>query len=172
MVKGKNQSKQDAYTTNLLISILMRFPEVMAVNLNRRSELAKFTFVLMGKIDNEKFRSFKQMLADSFDAFTELTGEDIRFAEKLRRQGNINLMEISCSTSFLSLESIQLMAGIVDRVFSRQLMRDEEAPDAVHEDELLRQEEIIDYLLNHSTGTKQENLIAFREEGKVFVYDK
>lgn len=48
MAKMKQQTKQDAHTTNLLISLLMRFPEIMSINFDMPQDNAKFTFILAG----------------------------------------------------------------------------------------------------------------------------
>ena len=39
-------------------------------------------------------------------------------------------------------------------------------------EEIMQQEEIINYLLNQGTKMKKVNLLAFRDAGKVFVYNK
>jgi uncharacterized protein YqiB (DUF1249 family) len=172
VAKIKQQSKQDAYTSNLLISLLMRFPEIMSINFNSQSEQVKFTFVLHGSPDKEEFSGFTSLLSESLAAYEELTGERFDVKTKLQRSGKLNLLEITCCTDTLSLEGIQLITGIVDNAFTERLMIDASTAEAIHDEEMLRQEEIIEYLLTHSTGTKKENLLAFREAGKVFVYDK
>ena len=172
MVKMKQQTKQDAYTTNLLISLLMRFPEIMSINFNMPHDQAKFTFILAGSVEKEDVTRFKNTLKESLAAFQELCGELLSVKTKLHRSGRLNLLELSSCTTTLSLEAIQLICGLVSNYFPRALVREDDGTELAHEEELIRQEEIIEYLLSHSTGTKQDNLIAFREAGKVFVYDK
>ena len=84
----------------------------------------------------------------------------------------MNLLILTSSTETLSLEGIQLICGIVCNAFPKAVIRDADTIDAIHEEEIIRQEEIIEYLLSHGTGARQDNLLAFREAGKVFVYDK
>ncbi|MDW7651870.1 MAG: hypothetical protein SCK29_10920 [Bacillota bacterium] len=172
MTKIKQQSKQDAYTSNLLISLLMRFPEIMSINFNTENEQAKFTFFLHGCPDKDEYKRFGSLLRESLAAYEELTGEKVQVKPKMIRSGKLNLLEVSCCTAALTLEGIQLITGIVDNAFPDRLMIDADTAEVIHDEEMLRQEEIIEYLLTHSTGTKKENLIAFREAGKVFVYDK
>lgn len=172
MAKIKQHSKQDAYTTNLLISLLMRFPEIMSVNFDMPHEQAKFTFILNGGPGKEEFSNFNRLLADSIVAYQDLTGEDFCVKAKLTRSGKMNVLELSSCTTTLSLEGIQLICGIVCGAFPDAVIRDAETMEMIHDEEMLRQEEIIEYLLSHGNCTKQDNLIAFRESGKVFVYDK
>lgn len=171
MTKMKQQTKQDAHTTNLLISLLMRFPEIMSINFDMPQDNAKFTFILAGIVKKEDVTSFKLAFKNSLTAYLELTGEYLQVKHKLQRSGKLNLLELYCRTSALTLEGIQLICGIVSGHFPTILVREGVAGEYIHEEELIRQEEIIAYLLSHNTGTKQDNLIAFREAGKVFVYD-
>ena len=172
LFRSKQQSKQDAYTTNLLISLLMRFPEIMSINFNMPDEQAKFTFVLGSAISKNEVSGFNELLTNSLCAYSDLTEETFKVKSKFIRSGKLTMLEISCCTINLTLEGIQLLTGVVGHVFSKQLIRDMESTELIHDEEMIRQEEIIEYLLSHSTGTKKENLLAFREAGKVFVYDK
>jgi hypothetical protein len=172
VLKGKQQSKQDAYVTNLLISLLMRFPEIMAINFDMPKEKCKFTFMLQGNVSKDEYFLFKGKLSESLAAFGELTSEQLTVSVKLIRSGKINLMEITSSTDSLCLEAIQLITSLLDMSFPQIIIKDMDILDTVRDEEMLRQEEIIEYLLSHTTGTKKENLIAFRESGKVYVYDK
>ncbi|MFW0861290.1 MAG: hypothetical protein AAGT88_04235 [Dethiobacter sp.] len=171
MSKMKQQTKQDAYTTNLLISLLVRFPEIMSINIDMPQDSAKFTFILAGIVKKDDVANFKLVLKNSLSAYHELTGEYLQVKPKLQRAGKVNLLELCCRTSDLSLEWIQLICGIISGHFPTILIREGDEGESIHEEELIRQEEIIEYLLSHNTGTQKDNLIAFREAGKVFVYD-
>jgi len=170
--KVRQQTKQDAYTTNLLISLLLRFPEIMTINYDMPQDCAKFTFMLNGSPDKAEVSRFNSLLRESLSVYRELTGEEFSVKAKVLRSGNFSLVVVTGCTSTLSLEAIQLITGVVATVFSNRVIRDSETADSARDDEMWRQEEIIEYLLSHSTGTKEENLIAFREAGKVYVYDK
>ena len=172
MTSLKHQPKQDVYTTNLLISLLMRFPEIMSIRFDMPKEQTKFTFILNGSPDKAEYKRFLSQLRESIAAYQELTDEVFRVTAKLQRSRKMNLLILSSSTATLTLEGIQLICGIVCNSFPKTVIRDAETLDAIHEDEMIRQEEIIEYLLSHEYGTKQENLLAFRDAGKVFVYDK
>ncbi|MCR3921656.1 MAG: hypothetical protein NUK65_03945 [Firmicutes bacterium] len=171
MVKIK-PNKQDAYTTNLMISLLMCFPEIMSIHFDMPKEKAKFTYVLVGSPSKEEFTRFSTLLDESLAAYEELTGEAFKVKAKLQRSKKLNLLLLHSSTSALSLEGIQLMCGIVCNMFPEAVIRDAETLDAIVGEEQIRQEEIIEYLLNHNTGIKEDNLLAFRDAGKVLVYDK
>ncbi|HZK25906.1 MAG TPA: hypothetical protein VFC74_11075 [Oscillospiraceae bacterium] len=168
----KQQSKQDAYMTNLMISLLMRFPEIMSIRFDMPQDKAKFTFILQGKPEKEQYKGFTDLLKESLAAFQDLTGEVLQVKTTMQRSGKVSLLVLSSSTKSLSLEGIHLLCGLVCSSFAESVIRDADTSVDLQDDELLRQEEIIEYLLSHNTGTKKDNLLAFREAGKVFVYDK
>jgi len=164
--------KNHNYATNLLISLLMRFPEIMSINFNLPRDKAKFTFVLKGKPSKEEFAHFTWLLEESFLTLQEISEETVKVKTKLQSAQDISILTVSSNTSCLSLESIQLICGVVCSEFSHTVIRDADTLETFHDDELMRQEEIIDYLLSRSTAAKDGNLVAFRDSGKVFVYNK
>lgn len=171
-MKGKQNNKQDAYNTNLLVSLLMRFPEIMAINFDMPKDRCKFVFMLQGEADRKDYGEMSQQLKESLVAFRELTGESFEAKPKLYRSKKISSIEVTCTTTDLSFEAIHLITSIVDNAFSGMILKDLDTMNNIGDDELVRQEEIIDYLLSHTASTKKENLFAFREAGKVFVFDK
>ncbi len=171
MVKTKQHAKQDAYTANLLISLLIRFPEILSINFDRAQDRCKFTFMLSGKYEREQVLRFRRTCKESLETYFNLTGEAFAIKIGVTFSRRPNLLEITSNTTLLSLEAIQLICGLVSNAFGEALLKDDECQDNSRDD-LSRHEEIIDYLLSHSAGTKQENLFAFREAGRVYVFDK
>ena len=109
----------------------------------------------------------------SFDAYAELSGENLQYKVSLLPAGKLSILGIRASTATLSLEGISLLCGLVCWSFSGKVVRDGQKLDTFYDDEdLLCQEETIAYLLKHGAELNKENLLAFREAGKVFVYDK
>jgi hypothetical protein len=171
VAKAKQHAKQDAYTANLLISLLIRFPEILSINFDRSKDRCKFTFMLSGKCEREEVLRFRKTCKESLETYFNLTGEAFTVKIGVSFSRKPNLLEITSNTTFLSLDAIQLICGLVSNAFGEALLKDDECNDNSHDD-LSRHEEIIDYLLNHSVGAKQENLFAFREAGRVYVFDK
>jgi hypothetical protein len=172
VAKTRQHGKQDAYTANLLISLLIRFPEILSVNFDMPNDRCKFTFMLSGKRKREDILCFRRTFRESLETYFDLTGEAIPYKIEVTFSSKLNLLEIASSTTLLSLEAIQLICGLVSNFFGDALLKDAECQDNSREDDLTRHEEIIDYLLKASAGTKQENLFAFREAGRVYVFDK
>ncbi|MBT9173596.1 MAG: hypothetical protein DDT21_01997 [Syntrophomonadaceae bacterium] len=172
MAKTRQHGKQDAYTANLLISLLIRFPEILSINFNMPQNRCKFTFMLSGRQEREEVLRFRKTFKDALETYINLTGEYFSVKIAATFSHRLNLLEITSNTTFLSLEAIQLICGLVATSFGESLLKDAECQDSTRDDDLSRHEEIIDYLLSHSVGSRQDNLFAFREAGRVYVYDK
>jgi len=171
VLKARQPVKQDTHVSNLLISILIRFPEIMSINLDLLRERCKFTFMLRGGVKKDEFASFKAKLSEALATYGELTGASYSVDTVFSRSGKISLIAINCGTTELSLELIHLITALMDAEFAAIMVRDPETAEAYRDDEMIRQEEMIEYLLVQAAERK-ENLIAFREAGKVYVYDK
>lgn len=172
MAKMKQHGKRDAYTANLLISLLIRFSEILSLNFDMPQDRCKFTFMLAGKQNRDEATRFRKALHDSLDTYAELTGEAFSVEVALTTSRRLNLLELTSDTTQLSLEAIQLICGLVGEFFGDALLKDAESSDSTRDEDFVRHEEIIDYLLTHSAGMRQDNLIAFREAGRVYVFDK
>jgi hypothetical protein len=171
VLRAKQQTRHDTHFSDLLISILIRFPEIMSINLDLPRERCKFTFMLHGKVTKDNFSSFKSILTGSLATYGELTDTEYNIKSDFSRSGPITLIGISCGTAELSLELIHLITALVEAEFAALVLRDPETAEACRDEELLRQEELIEYLLAQPGG-RRANLIAFREAGKVYVYNK
>ncbi|NLP37863.1 MAG: hypothetical protein GX357_09445 [Firmicutes bacterium] len=172
MPKPKQQSKQDLRTANLLISLLLRFTEIFSIHLDMPNECVRFTFMLRGELAGDEFSRFQKVLADSFAAYGGLTGKNIVIKAELAHFSHLSKITLVTTTKDLSLAEIQLFCGLVCNVFPKTVLRDMENLGQMQSEEIMQQEEIINYLLNQGTKMKKVNLLAFRDAGKVFVYNK
>ncbi|NLM51935.1 MAG: hypothetical protein GX197_03820 [Firmicutes bacterium] len=172
MPKVELQSKENLKTANLLISLLLRFPEIFSIHLDMPNETFKFTFMLHGKLAAEEFSHFQKSMRDAFAAYSELTGKELEIEAGISHFSHLSMLTLLAKTKNLSLAEIQLCCGLVCNAFPQKVLRDLESLGDIQNEEILQQEEMIDYFLNQGIRTKKINLLAFRDAGKVFVYNK
>ncbi|MDI3281381.1 MAG: hypothetical protein QJR13_08445 [Bacillota bacterium] len=156
----------------LLISILVRYPEVGTVRYNPEAQTLKFTFILKVVPPRERQRRFFALFRESLQAFYGLTGrEPLVFELERQVYRNFTLLELKRDIATLSQEEISLFTGLVRDEFSDVLLTEENEP--LQEEERLFQEEMIEHMLEDMRESKLEkDLIGFREEGRVFVFNK
>jgi hypothetical protein len=112
------------------------------------------------------------LLTNSLEVFHHLDGsEDIKVKVVVQNVEKITSLEISLNTNTLSRDEISLLVMLLQDAFTNHLVMDMHDPSI--EEEMQLQEEIIDsMLMDLQTGAHDRNFIAYREEGRVMVFNK
>jgi len=160
-------------SVGLLISILVRYPEIGSINFSPRSKVLKFNFILTQHLADVEFNNFHDQLVNSLDVYNMLEGKKTIIAElKKIEYEKITLLEIERDVETLNQEEISLIISLMRDKFGGLLATDGDC-DSFLEEELEMQEELIQHMLEDTkTSFPEKNLIGFREEGKVLVFNK
>ncbi len=167
------QEKENyTHEISLLVSILIRYPQISSLNYDPHGEMIRFGFLISEEISTERVLGFNQLLKSSLEAFHHLDGsEDFHVEVNVQSVDKITSMEISLYISTLSRDEISLLVLLLQDAFANHLVMD--IHDPTIEEEMQLQEEIIDsMLMDLQSGTHDRNFIAFREEGRVMVFNK
>ncbi|MBC7342802.1 MAG: hypothetical protein H5U02_10235 [Clostridia bacterium] len=157
----------------LLISILLSYPEVAAVNYNPQAQVIKLTFVLKRQLTSFEENQIKASIEKHLDVFAFLNSSqlvpNIASVNAISEQG-ISLFQIVRDVNSLSPEEISLIIGVVRRQCQDMLLL--ENPTSHIEGDLVKEELIASMLEMIGKEERQKKLVAFRHEGKVMVYDQ
>lgn len=156
----------------LLISILVRFPEVATINFDPDQQIVKFSFISSRIPESEEIDLFSGKLLDSIEVFNKLEGRTTRLTLVDHHQWDrFTLIEIHRDMETLVREEIDLIVSLLRENLQNSLITD--GNQSFYEEELLVQEEIIDHMLESVKGCSgDKKLFAFREEGRVLVFNK
>jgi hypothetical protein len=156
----------------LLISILVRYPEVGTINYDPLKQQLKFTFIFSCVLDDKELVNFKKTMVDSIDTYNFLEDRTPDFIDvNSYLCENFTMLEVTRDVGTLTQEELSLTIELVHLGFSHSLVT--EKNEAVLEEDLIMQEELIEHMLeNIRVSTPEKNLIAFREEGRVLVFNK
>jgi hypothetical protein len=159
-------------SVGLLISMLVRYPELGTVRLDPACQTLKFTFLVTRLLEEEDFTSLKDHIRSALDAYTYLMDKPIETADVARESyDDLTVLTVTRDVQSLSQEEISLLIEILRSRFKRHLVAD--FNESLLEEDLLMQEQIIGEMLEDLRDTVQEkNLIAFREGGRVLVFNK
>lgn len=159
-------------SVGLLISILVRYPEVATINYDPGDHVLKFTFISARILEPDKLHAINENLLNSIEVFNILEGKEIRVS-KISHQvcDHLTMVEVHRDVDTLVQEEIALIVELFHQYLEGDLMAEEN--DNLFEEDLLIQEEIIEHMLQSVKGTAgDKNLFAFREEGRVLVFNK
>jgi hypothetical protein len=168
--EGEPEGLQNS--VGLLISILVRYPEVATVKYQPEERTLRFTFMVAGLVSEDEFSTFTGRLKESLLTFAFVTGRRMRVCllEKTEYNG-FTLVEVYRDVESLSREEISLIASILAEDCGDRMVT--EAQEPLLEEDQLFQEELIEHMLDDiRQGQITKDLIGFRENGRVFVFDK
>lgn len=158
-------------SVGLFISILVRYPEVGTIRFDPKSQTLSFTFLLRstGCISDDHFA---ESVRESLEAYSIIEGAPIgTFALRTVAENGIAVLEITRDAASLSQTELALLVGLVRERFADELIIDD--ADAPGEEDLVEQDELIrEMLADLQDGQPERNLIAFRDGGRVLVFNK
>lgn len=159
-------------SVSLLISILVRYPQVGSINFDPDKQALKFNFIFAQEFEENDLQKFKTDFINSLETYNLLEGKKPREILLTYQRGeNLTILEVERDVDTLSHEEISLIIALVEETFLQTLVT--EKNEYFLEEDLQMQEEMIGHMLENLKGNMQgKRLIAFREEGRVLVFNK
>lgn len=167
-VDGENLSD----SVNLLVSMLVRYPEIGRLRFDSDKGTLKLTFLITTVPTQAEFASFQTYLRDSLGSFYCLCAYNDPFLSiTMTPYDTITVIQIERDIDTLSKSEIALMIKILELHFADYILADQN--ESLIDEELRFQEEVIENMLvsiqrSHVLGS----LIGIRENGRVMVFDK
>jgi hypothetical protein len=161
-------------SSGLLISILMRYPEISTISYNPDDNIISLSFSFAHCPGEERFVESKKRLLDCLQTYSFLEGKTMpELFINWTTSDEISVLKVAYDVAALSKSEISLIISYLQEEFGDCLMKDLEPGEPMGEDDLLLQEEFIGYMLENFKGAvPRKKLIAYREEGKVHVFKK
>lgn len=159
-------------SVGLLISILVRYPEVATINFDPDQQVLKFNFIVSRVLEPAEMEVLSRQLLDSIEVFNKLENKTTRLSLIGSQECDcFTMIEIQRDVETLVREEIALIVALFRQNLENTLVLDEN--DSLYEEDLLIQEEIIEHMLESVKGCAgDKKLFAFREEGRVLVFNK
>ena len=170
--KYDSNSEQISDGINLLISILVRYPEIGTVNFEPQNHCLKLKFMLSAIPSETEFSTTKHLLIDSIAAYHRLEGLQLKTSEVILHPYNpVAMVSVIRDVHTISKEEIALIITILREKLNNYLIIDYN--DSLLEEDQLAQEEVIeDMLENIKTYHTLYRLIGIRENGRVLIFNK
>ena len=160
-------------SVSLLISILVRYPEVGSLHYDPLTQELRFTFLLTRALSEGETAALRERVVASLEALGHLEGRTMLecHLENSSLGDHLTMVEIRRDVSTLTQEEISLVIALMRMEFRQQLVVD--PGDSLYEDELALQDEMIEQMLEDLRDSRSDRrLVAFREEGRVLVFNQ
>ena len=157
---------------NLLISLLIRYPEIGTVSFVPEKTCLKLKFMLSAIPSTIEFSTLKKLLIDSINAYNMLESLPIGISEiELYPHDQVAMLSIIRDFKSISKNEISLITALLREHLTSSLIIDPNS--SLLEEDLLLQEEVIeDMLENIKTHHLLHPLIGIRENGRVLIFNK
>jgi hypothetical protein len=176
---GKNTSNttdpRSSDGVSLLISILVRFPQIGTIQFDSKKRLLSLNFMLSQTVPSTDLDSFQKTIAANLKAYHYITGKKPSCVKIETKQpyDKFCMLSIVRDLASLSKGEITLISTLLAEKFHDCLILDDSefVPDFV--DELDFPDELIDSMFEVVRAQRAaKNLTALRENGRVLVFSK
>lgn len=178
MVSRMNSNIPDPRSSDgvsLLISILVRFPQIGTIQFDSKNRLLTLNFMLSQTVMPKDLDSFKKTIAANLKAYHYITGKkpSCLKIETQQPYDKFCMLSIVRDLATLSKGEITLLSTLLTENFKECLILDgsEYVPDFVDDFEF--SDELIDTMFEVVRAQRAaKNLTALRENGRVLVFSK
>jgi hypothetical protein len=164
------QKSEELSNVSLLIFLLVHFPQIFTINYNLVEAKFKLSFMLKINIEHETYIKFKKRFYECVRAYSEIS--NLASIPKINRKitKSWTLLQVTFNGRSITVEEVNLVSNLILSQFKNDVIIDTRNGSYL-EMEKTNKEEFIEYLLSRKKEN-EENLLAFREAGKVYVFDK
>lgn len=163
--------KNESPATRLLISMLIRYPEVSSVRYDPETKSLVFSFFVQGILDEQKQVDCHQSLATHLEICGSLDRKCASIGKLLFSPlDDMTWITYQQSIQLISAAELIILTHVLHTHFPEQVALDLLG---IEHYDLEQQEEVIDRLLGlPETLGENKLVVAYREDGKVYVYNK
>ncbi len=167
-------SLDETYHVNMLVDLLVRFPEICTINFNVPSSSCSLSYMIKRQLNRQEFKDLQQQVRENLQALYFLSGCENCGPPKTQMDiyPGITRVQIVLKGDTLLEEAISLLTKTISSYFKTDLAG-ESPPDK--EGCLPSMAAPPDDLSSRSTagaGRRTSHFFAYRDEGKVYIYDK
>ena len=169
-LESNNEEISDG--VNLLISLLIRYPEIATIKFDPQNSCLILKFMLSSLPSELEFSTIKDLLINSIIAYNRLESFPLKTSEvELHTHIQVAMITIIRDVYTLSKNEITLIITLLEDNFKKFLVID--SSDSQQEEDLLIQEEVIENMLDNIKSHQHlHGLLGIRESGRVLVFNK
>ncbi len=159
---------------NLLVSILVCYPEIGTISFEPREEALHFSFALQEVPPRQVYEDAGELIRESILTYHSIEGfSDARIEIYLEGQGHTAFFHVIRDIRTISQGEISMISSIMRERFAQMLIVDPDSRPDELEFDMAAHEHAIDHMIGTLKITRVTNrMVGIREEGRVLVFNK
>jgi hypothetical protein len=160
---------------SLLVSILVRFPQIGTVKIDSKKQVLWLNFMLSQSVEPGEIEKFQKQTMDILQAYHHITGLDPKFLRIDTQQPyeRFCLLSIGRDIGSLTRGELSLIITSLTDSFTNKLIMDEPGFEPELFEDFGFPDDLIDSMLeNMKFQRTSKSLTALRENGRVLVFSK
>lgn len=158
---------------NMLVDLLLRFPEIYTITLNLPSATCSLTYMVRRKLGHGEHPGLERRIRENLETFFYLNRYKAKEQIKLSRKRYHDLTQLSIvlSYDFLLGDTISLLTALMRDLFQDDLITEDRTGSSTRRSvrELIEESAPVPEALARCRSSR---LVAFRDAGKVYIFDK
>ncbi|MGE5676415.1 MAG: hypothetical protein ACM3XM_21460 [Mycobacterium leprae] len=169
---SRRNEERISRNVGLLISNLVRCPEVATVKYDPRQQTVRFSLLLAGSQDEAQWQVTREKFRETLEVYHLLQMRQATVVEVVGAEyGEMRSIAITRDARTCTPEEIYTIIEFFRERYTGQLVTD--VLEFTGEDDMLAQDEMIEEILADLEEDKAgHNLIAIREDGRLMVFAK
>lgn len=169
-----NDNLEESYNVNMIINLLVRYPDIFTITYNMDSSTCCLTYMINRVLKTDRYREFQKDLQEHLEAYYFLRKEKGHsYSLRKKTYRGLTRLEIIFHAGCLPNDEIGMITKLMRNYFNKDLLseirpEEHETP----EETPASWEELLELLLSCNLCGDRKNLFAFRDSGKVYVFDK
>lgn len=165
--RGPEESNE---SVNLVVSLLVRHPEISRVIIAPRSAAIAFFFIVRGSLGAAERQRFRQSVVEHVRALAALgRGSSADVAVRFSSGDGLTFVEIERDAKTIARDEIALLVGLVAQTFGESLIVNPPAEES-DDDSMMQEESVVSALDAVQRGKHRKGLVGFRDERRVLIY--
>jgi len=169
-VIAKRAPEETNDSVNLVISLLVRHPELSRVIIKPRSAAIAFFFIVRAVLDSDERSRFERSVTEHVRALRALgRSGKADVAVRFSTGDDLTFVEVERDAKSIRREEIAMLVGLVTQTFGERLVVNPPAEEG--DDDMSMQEESVVSALDAVQRSRQrKGLVGFRDDRRVLIY--
>jgi len=169
-VIAKRAPEETNDSVNLIVSLLVRHPELSRVIIKPRSTAIAFFFIVRAVLDAGERSRFERSVVEHTQALRSLgRGRKADVAVRFSAGDDLTFVEIERDAKSIGRDEIAMIVGLVSQTFGERLVVNPPAEEG-EDDTSIQEESVVSALDAVQRGRQRKGLVGFRDERRVLIY--